>query len=72
MNVEDVRRKVDEIDAESGDPEMAHGLEDDLYVDVLRDIAEAEQWDAEDVVRWKAMARLALTVKEMDFSRWYA
>ena len=63
-----VRERVEHIlamDASGGDPESAHGSQDDLYVDVLRAVATGLK-DAQE------MARETLRVAASSGVRWYA
>lgn len=66
MTLDDVRKRVAEIDAMSGDDEAAHAAEDQLHEDVLRYIARANG---------AAIGRLAaeaLKTRDIDFMRWCA
>lgn len=65
MTVDEVHAAVAAIDQASGDPETAHGLEDDLRRDVLRAIANGAPDGA-------ALAAAALQTEEFDFDRWCA
>lgn len=51
--------------ARGGDSEEAHRLEDRLYVDVLSEIAKAQNDQGE-------LARAALRSRELQFGRWCA
>lgn len=66
MNVEDIKKTLAEIKRVSGDPEYAHGLEDELHVAVLTAIANGT---CDDPV---ACAAEALKTEDIDFVRWYA
>jgi hypothetical protein len=48
-----------------GDPEEGHGQQDDLYLDVLRAIADGVDDPA-------GVAREALKAERPDFVKWYA
>ncbi|WP_367134482.1 MULTISPECIES: hypothetical protein [Streptomyces] len=65
LTVEDVARRLAEIAHHQGDPEAAHGMEDELHADVLRAIA-AGAPDAE------TLAAAALRSTTLDFACWYA
>jgi len=67
MNASDVRAAVDQIRRAEvrQDPERAHGDQDDLYVAVLTAISEGCDDPAE-------LAAIALTVRDIEFPRWYA
>jgi len=73
MKVQDVLRRVEEIknipDKSIGDDEQQHSAEDDLWHDVMLAIANDEGIEA---VELRALAKAALTTKELDFCRWYA
>lgn len=68
LTEEAVAERVARIAAVSDDDERAHGLEDDLYRDVLRQIADGTL--AEDEAR--EIANAALKADGLDFSRWTA
>lgn len=63
MTVEEVRARIAEIQECSHDPEMAHSLEDKLYVDVLKAISDGAD---------RAIAVQALATQSLDFARWCA
>lgn len=65
LTVEDVARRLAEIHAQRNDDEVAHGMADDLYRDVLAAIANGAP-DAE------ILAAAALRSETIDFARWYA
>ena len=65
-DVDEVRAVVDLIHEASADPEVAHGLEDGLYQDVLRAIADGTAVDPQE------MAREALDAQSIPFDRWMA
>lgn len=66
MTADEIKKRVAEISKARKDPETAHGKEDDLFVDVLRAIAEGR---AEDPAK---CATEALKSVELDFPRWTA
>ncbi len=67
-----VAERVRLIAAADGDPELAHSREDDLYWDVLSEIARYSHVDS-GVGRFCAqLAAEALKTKDVDFPRWYA
>jgi len=68
MHVSDVRDRLARIEHESGDPESAHGAQDDLFREVLAAIASGDI----DLPTCRAIANEALKVDEIKFSRWYA
>lgn len=65
MTPDEVIKRVAEIAACCDDPEGAHGMEDDLYEDILRGIVAGDA----DVA---SIAKEALKTKEIDFPRWCA
>jgi hypothetical protein len=65
MTPADVLQKVADIEAAKGDPEIAHGLEDDLYRSVLSAIAHGAR-------NPKSLADAALHTQLVDFPRWRA
>ena len=66
MNPAEVRDLVEKIRAERGDPEAAHGMEDALHQSVLAAIADGTCDQPQEC------ARIAMTTRDIDFSRWYA
>lgn len=62
MKVSEIQRRVADIAAKQQDPESAHGLEDALYLDVLKAIS-AGAPNAKD------LAEAALKAAEMKFVR---
>jgi hypothetical protein len=65
VTTEEVRHRVDEIWESVNDDEHAHGLEDDLWQDVLRAIAAGAPNAAE-------LATEALKTTDIEFARWCA
>jgi len=65
MTIDEIRKRVAGIEEEAWDAEVAHSNEDDLYIDVLRFIAEGDTEVA-------PLAREALRVREITFPRWCA
>lgn len=66
LNVIDVMSAVKDVGAMTGDPEAAHGAEDDLHQAVLLAIATGDCDDAEGI------AREALKTQKLTFPRWCA
>ena len=67
MKLEEVQQAVEKIRSiGSSDPEWSHGLEDDLYRDLLAAIATGK------CALPMHCAREALKTKEIDFPRWCA
>ncbi|MEK3813101.1 hypothetical protein [Bacillus sp. FSL R7-0685] len=65
MTKEDVLDKVERIRKSSGDNEIAHSMEDVLYLDVLKEIALGAE-------NGRELAEAALEASNIDFDRWYA
>lgn len=66
MDIKDVIDQVKEIKEAQLDPEVAHLLEDNLYEQVLNEIAFGNCSNP------KTFAKEALKTKNISFSRWYA
>jgi len=66
MILDDIQRQLTEIKRFQHDDEVAHGLEDDLYRQLLAAIAEGRCLDP------RKAAALALTSRQSDFARWMA
>ena len=66
MTVEEIRERVTVIEQMKGDNEIAHGAEDQLYMDVLIDIANGDCIDPADC------ADAAIKAAGIEFDRWYA
>ena len=67
MTPEKIELRLKEIQAVSHDAEVAHELEDLLYVDFIRYIS--RKCGDKDV---KHMAKLVLKAEDIDFPRWCA
>lgn len=65
--VEDVRQAVQMVAGMAGDPESAHSAEDQLYIAVLKQIADRQIPGGA-----AAFAAEALLAAELDFPHWYA
>ena len=65
MTTRDIQIWLEEIQASVGDDERAHGLEDALFVAVLRAIAEGSPNAQE-------LAKEALIITKFGFERWCA
>lgn len=65
MTVDDVKRRVEAINAVRFDAEMAHSMEDELHWDVLGVIALGAE-NARD------LANAAMGTREIEFERWCA
>lgn len=66
MNMNDIYERIQEIYMVSGDNEVAHSHEDDLYRDFVKYIAETGNKNQ------REMALEILKTKEIKFARWYA
>jgi len=69
MKREDVSAVVDKIKRCQGDPEIAHAMEDRLYLDLLRAFAVGAVTDQNEI---SILCELALETREFDFPRWCA
>lgn len=65
MTVEEVKKRVEQIDVCSSNYEGAHILEDDLYEKVLQAVAAGAE-------NARELATEALKTKTIEFSRWCA
>lgn len=67
MDLKEVRDTVALLDnhGEPTDNEIAHEMEDDLYIDVLKEVVAGNPEARE-------MAKEALKTQTFDFMRWYA
>nr|MDF9458028.1 hypothetical protein [Bacillus pumilus] len=65
MTVDEVKERVDDIRHGVSDDETAHGMEDDLYIDVLEAIANGAD-------NPEKLAAEALKTQEIEFYRWYS
>lgn len=68
MTKEQIQKALDDIGAENGDNEYMHRMEDQLYEDFVRSIAEDPTLPL--IIQEKAKS--VLTSKDMKFDRWYA
>lgn len=66
MNMEEIQKRLAQVDAAKGDPEIAHGLEDMLLEDFIKSIA------ADETNPMHVEAKLVLTVSDIKFDRWYS
>lgn len=66
MKTNTVKRRIRDIRKYRAQDDVAHEMEDNLYREVLRSIAEGTAEDP------KEMARLALTTDDIQFARWTA
>lgn len=70
LTMKEVRRRIEDIRASAGDPEGAHGMQDELYLDVLKAVA-ASGWVAQRD-RAVRLAQAVLVVEDIEFPRWMA
>lgn len=68
LTPEAIVRRVEEIRVVAHDAEQAHGLEDDLYRDVLQAIFDGQL----NPRHARLAAGLALLTQDLGFSRWAA
>lgn len=77
ITVEEAQRRIDTLREMAGDPEVAYSVQDELWEQVLRTIAEE---DPSDIVidtlqlhyRNQELAQTALKAVEIQFPRWKA
>ncbi len=72
FNLEEVKKRIKEIELLEGDDETQHILEDKLYVDFIHYVAEYDVYEVFDFEIIKEIAKELLKVDAMQFSRWYA
>lgn len=65
MTIEEVEKRIAKIEATKHDPEAAHILEDELYVDVLKYVRSC----CDEPIF--SMVTKALSTQFIDFPRWY-
>lgn len=65
MTTEEIKAKLMAINADSGDPEEAHGMEDELYVDFVKYVASLD-----DLSSLSEKAKLVLSSRYIRFPRW--
>jgi hypothetical protein len=68
MTIEELIELLDKLRATAGDPEAAHGLEDEIWEKTLMHIA-FNCSDGDEMSLW---AHRALETKDVEFSRWRA
>lgn len=66
MSKDELRERINKIQENSYDDEVAHSLEDDLYRDFIESLA------AGTITSPATMAKMLLETKKMDFARWCA
>jgi len=69
VTIAEIKERIRAIEGEAeapGDPEVAHGLEDGLWEDVLRYLAQVAPAELGEI------ARLAVSTRDIDFPRWTA
>ena len=69
MKIDEIKLRVEGIDACKGDPEHAHVLEDKLHQDVLQAIADGDLFPFHTPAE---CAKAALSTSRIRFDRWYA
>lgn len=66
MKIEDVKKRVAEIEAMKGDDESAHNAEDALYASFIQHVADTADGELAE------MAREVLKTADISFARWCA
>jgi hypothetical protein len=75
MTPQEALFRVGVISALTYDNEVAHSLEDELYYDIIKlvaDIESKEEFTFFDLAELVQVAKAALRTKEFSFTRWYA
>lgn len=67
MNVQHIEERVAEIEKEKDDNELAHGMQDILFEDFVKHVADTCQ-----DVRIAEQAKAVLRALDVRFDRWYA
>jgi hypothetical protein len=70
MNIEDIKKRIGEINESEGDDEQQHMLEDGLQQDFIKYISELPAIKFTSCT--KEMAKLVLSTKDIEFERWCA
>lgn len=68
LTLKEARKRVKEIKEITGDPEHAHGEEDELYHDFVKAVATGEIAGDEAA----QIAKVLLKTEKIDFPRWTA
>jgi ribosomal protein S20 len=66
MDIKEIKKRIKEIKGKTWDNEVAHDMENLLYKDFIKSIANGDT----DNIQEKA--KLILTTKNIKFTRWYA
>ena len=66
--LDEVRKRISKIDICQDDPEVAHGLEDNLVWDFIRFIVDDERGRSLEEI--KLLAKEVLKSQEIDFEMW--
>jgi len=70
LTIEEVKQRIQKIKDEAYDDEIAHGLEDSLYSDFIKEIARRDFIDQPEYTTFEEIANLILTTKEIKFHRY--
>lgn len=63
MTLEEIEARLEDIERSAKDSEMAHGLEDDLYIDFVQHVAQMGPPELAE------MAKAVLRSQQLDFPR---
>ena len=66
MDIEEIKKRIQEIASKSGDDETQHGQEDALRAAFIEAVAREGSYP------WAEMAKEILKTDDMDFARWCA
>jgi len=69
MLTEEIRNRINDIKDAMSDNETAHILEESLYIDFIKAIANEEYNSIQDLVN---DAKLVSSVTNLNYTRWYA
>ena len=67
MNLQEIEQRLKQISESSGDPESAHGLQDDLLWDFVMHVASQQR-----NLSMAKKAKAVLKARDISFPRWYA
>lgn len=69
MKLEEIKKRVQEVDEYKGDDESAHILEDRLFYEFVDSIKNGEYETIEDVI---IASQELMKVRKIEFARWHA
>lgn len=69
MEIEEIKKRVQEVNEYKGDDEVAHSLEDNLFYEFVDSIKNGEYETIEELI---IASEEVMKVREIDFARWHA